>query len=53
MDGKLDVWMAGDGPKALALAGRKADGFILQLADPVILRVDARTRAGGGGGGRP
>src|SRR5919112_1980781 len=37
-DGKLDVWMAGYGPKALALVGRKADGFILQLADPVILR---------------
>src|SRR5687767_3821980 len=37
-DGRLDVWMAGYGPKALALVGRKADGFILQLADPVILR---------------
>lgn len=36
-DGKLDVWMAGYGPKALGLIGRKADGFILQLADPVIL----------------
>jgi probable F420-dependent oxidoreductase len=36
-DGKLDVWMAGYGPKALNLTGRKADGFILQLADPVIL----------------
>jgi probable F420-dependent oxidoreductase len=36
-DGKLDVWMAGYGPKALSLVGRKADGFILQLADPVIL----------------
>jgi probable F420-dependent oxidoreductase len=35
--GRLDVWMAAYGPKALALAGRKADGFILQLADPVIL----------------
>jgi probable F420-dependent oxidoreductase len=35
--GKLDVWMAGYGPKALSLIGRKADGFILQLADPVIL----------------
>jgi probable F420-dependent oxidoreductase len=35
--GKLDVWMAGYGPKALGLIGRKADGFILQLADPVIL----------------
>jgi len=37
-DGKLDVWLAAYGPKALALVGRKADGFILQLADPVILR---------------
>jgi probable F420-dependent oxidoreductase len=36
-DGKLDVWMAGYGPKALSLVGRKADGFILQLADPVLL----------------
>ena len=36
-DGKLDVWMAGYGPRALSLIGRKADGFILQLADPVIL----------------
>ncbi|QIP83774.1 TIGR03842 family LLM class F420-dependent oxidoreductase [Streptomyces sp. Tu 2975] len=31
--GKLPVWMAAYGPKALALAGQKADGFILQLAD--------------------
>jgi probable F420-dependent oxidoreductase len=37
-NGKLDVWMAGYGPKALGLVGRRADGFILQLADPVILR---------------
>ena len=36
-DGRLDVWMAGYGPKALNCIGRKADGFILQLADPVIL----------------
>src|SRR5215216_6590147 len=36
-DGKLDVWMAGYGPRALSLIGRKADGFILQLADPMIL----------------
>ena len=41
-DGKLDVWMAGYGPKALALTGRKADGFILQLADPVILEWTMR-----------
>ncbi|MEU7067942.1 TIGR03842 family LLM class F420-dependent oxidoreductase [Streptomyces sp. NPDC046161] len=32
-NGKLPVWMAAYGPKALALAGEKADGFILQLAD--------------------
>ncbi|MFI6002858.1 TIGR03842 family LLM class F420-dependent oxidoreductase [Streptomyces sp. NPDC051366] len=35
-DGKLPVWMAAYGPKALALAGEKADGFILQLADPYL-----------------
>ncbi|MES4902828.1 MULTISPECIES: TIGR03842 family LLM class F420-dependent oxidoreductase [unclassified Streptomyces] len=34
--GRLPVWMAAYGPKALALAGRKADGFILQLADPYL-----------------
>jgi probable F420-dependent oxidoreductase len=32
----LDVYMAAYGPKALALCGRQADGFILQLADPQI-----------------
>jgi probable F420-dependent oxidoreductase len=41
-DGKLDVWMAGYGPKALALTGRVADGFILQLADPAILEWTVR-----------
>ena len=41
-DSKLDVWMAGYGPKALNLIGRKADGFILQLADPVILEWTVR-----------
>ncbi|MEU0182936.1 LLM class flavin-dependent oxidoreductase, partial [Streptomyces sp. NPDC006207] len=30
---QLPVWMAAYGPKALAIAGAKADGFILQLAD--------------------
>ena len=29
-NGQLDVWMAAYGPKALALAGRQADGLILQ-----------------------
>ncbi len=36
-NGQLDVWMAAYGPKALELAGRKADGLILQLADPFIV----------------
>jgi probable F420-dependent oxidoreductase len=33
---RLDIWVAGYGPKALALAGEVGDGFILQLADPDI-----------------
>jgi probable F420-dependent oxidoreductase len=36
-DGALDVWMAAYGPKALELAGTKADGLILQLADPFVV----------------
>ncbi|MEV5505716.1 TIGR03842 family LLM class F420-dependent oxidoreductase [Streptomyces orinoci] len=35
-DGRLPVWMAAYGPKALALAGQEADGLILQLADPYL-----------------
>jgi probable F420-dependent oxidoreductase len=37
-DGKLEIWMAAYGPKALRLAGEQADGFILQTADPDIAR---------------
>ena len=33
---RLPIWVAAYGPKALALAGQVADGFILQLADPAI-----------------
>lgn len=33
---RLEVWIAGYGPRALALAGTDGDGFILQLADPQI-----------------
>ncbi|MEU9131061.1 TIGR03842 family LLM class F420-dependent oxidoreductase [Kitasatospora sp. NPDC048540] len=33
---ELPVWMGAYGPKALALTGRQADGFILQLADPFL-----------------
>ncbi|KIZ15506.1 TIGR03842 family LLM class F420-dependent oxidoreductase [Streptomyces natalensis] len=35
-NGKLPVWMAAYGPKALAMTGQLADGFILQLADPFL-----------------
>jgi len=34
----LPVWMAGYGPKALELTARIADGVILQLADPDLIR---------------
>ncbi len=37
-DGKLEMWMAAYGPKALKLVGEVADGFILQTADPDIAR---------------
>lgn len=33
---RLPIWVAAYGPKALALTGEIADGFILQLADPAI-----------------
>ena len=42
-DGKLEVWMAAYGPKALELCGREADGFILQLADPYITEWTVRS----------
>lgn len=34
----LPVWVAGYGPMALAMTGRVADGVILQLADPDLVR---------------
>jgi probable F420-dependent oxidoreductase len=42
-DGKLEIWMAAYGPKALELCGREADGFILQLADPYITEWTVRS----------
>jgi probable F420-dependent oxidoreductase len=36
-DGSLDVFMAAYGPKALELAGKEADGLILQLGDPYLI----------------
>ena len=35
---RLPVWVAGYGPMALAMTGRIADGLILQLADPDLIR---------------
>jgi probable F420-dependent oxidoreductase len=35
---RLPVWIAGYGPMALAMTGRIADGLILQLADPDLIR---------------
>jgi probable F420-dependent oxidoreductase len=49
---RLPVWIAGYGPMALAMTGRVADGVILQLADPDLVRWfvgqvrDAATAAG-------
>ena len=50
---RLDIWMAAYGPKALALCGEVADGFILQLADPDIVAwtVKAVQEAAEGGPG--
>jgi probable F420-dependent oxidoreductase len=35
---KLPVWIAGYGPKALEVTARVADGVILQLAEPDLIR---------------
>jgi probable F420-dependent oxidoreductase len=35
---RLEVWLAAYGPKMLAMTGEIADGFILQLADPDVVR---------------
>jgi probable F420-dependent oxidoreductase len=37
-EGSFDVWMAAYGPMALEVAGRDADGLIMQLADPFIVQ---------------
>jgi probable F420-dependent oxidoreductase len=34
---QIPMYLAGYGPKALAVAGRVSDGVIVQLADPVII----------------
>jgi probable F420-dependent oxidoreductase len=44
---EIPMWIAGYGPKALAVAGRVSDGIIIQLADPVIIQwiMDTARRA--------
>lgn len=37
-DSELEVWGAGYGPKALKMVGETCDGFILQLADPSLVK---------------
>jgi probable F420-dependent oxidoreductase len=50
---RLPTWIAGYGPKALALTGRIADGLILQLADPDLVRwMAGLMRAAAEGAGR-
>jgi probable F420-dependent oxidoreductase len=34
----IPMWVAGYGPKALAVAGRVGDGVVIQLADPVVIQ---------------
>jgi probable F420-dependent oxidoreductase len=51
---KLPVWIAGYGPMALAMTGRIADGVILQLADPDLIRwLVGQVRAAEAAAGRP
>ena len=54
-NGKLEIWMAAYGPKALKLTGEQADGFILQTADPDIARwtIGSVRAAADGGRARP
>ena len=52
----LPVWVAGYGPMALAMTGRVADGIILQLADPDLIRwfvAQVREAASAAGGNPP
>src|SRR3954454_24033364 len=44
---EIPMWVAGYGPKALAVAGHVGDGVIIQLADPVIIQwiMDTARRA--------
>jgi probable F420-dependent oxidoreductase len=50
---EIEMWIAGYGPKALAVAGRVGDGVIIQLADPQIIQwIMATARAAAEEAGR-
>jgi probable F420-dependent oxidoreductase len=50
----LPVWVAGYGPMALSMTGRVADGLILQLADPDLIRwLVSQVREAEAAAGRP
>ena len=50
---QIPMYVAGYGPKALAVAGRVSDGVIIQLADPVIVEwIMATARASAEKAGR-
>jgi len=50
---EIPLYVAGYGPKALAVAGRASDGVIIQLADPVIVEwIMATARAAAEQAGR-
>jgi probable F420-dependent oxidoreductase len=50
---EIPMYVAGYGPKALAVAGRVSDGVIIQLADPVIIEwIMATARAAAEAAGR-
>jgi alkanesulfonate monooxygenase SsuD/methylene tetrahydromethanopterin reductase-like flavin-dependent oxidoreductase (luciferase family) len=50
---KLPVWVAGYGPMALSMTGRVADGVILQLGDPDLIRwFSSQVREAAVGAGR-
>jgi probable F420-dependent oxidoreductase len=51
---QLPIWVAGYGPMALAMTGRVADGVILQLADPDLVRwFVSQVREAEAAAGRP
>lgn len=52
-DHRLPVWIAGYGPKALALTAKIADGAVIQIADPSLVRwCVGLLRQGAGAAGR-